>query len=93
MSQRLRALELARKARENLLGFGSADLNELALLVLNLLGTAAGGTAGTTRPERARIEAETRCSCRDDLTDPNRKRTCERHGIEPWLRVRWPFGT
>lgn len=43
--------------------------------------------------QRRQIEADSPCSCRDDLSDPNRKRKCPRHGVAPWLRVRWPLGT
>jgi hypothetical protein len=41
---------------------------------------------------RAYVEASTECTCRRDLNDPDRKRTCQRHGVKPWLRLSWPCG-
>ena len=49
-------------------------------------------TQESENARRSAVEASTRCSCRDDLADPDRKRKCERHGVLPWLKMTWPCG-
>lgn len=47
----------------------------------------------TGEAQRRAVEAVSPCSCRDDMSDPNRKKKCPRHGVEPWLRVKWLVGS
>lgn len=44
------------------------------------------------RLERRRIEGALRCSCLDNMEDPDRKRKCQKHGVAPWLVMAWPEG-